>query len=163
QLGVPSVFATILDGQCGHLTAQAYNVVTDPSCGGGPGTTVGRDPMLGPLQDNGGPTAARAVPASRPADEPKPNAANNHGGANALGAQTCATTDQRGISYFQRGASACDVGAYQVEAPTTYVANPSAGSVTAYSAGAAGDATPVLTLSGANTGLNHPQGVLADV
>ena len=156
-LGEPAVLSTILDGRCIALAATAYNVVQDPSCGGGPGTVVGQDPMLGPLQDNGGPTPTMAIPTSSPAYDANPSAADQ------VGAKTCAGTDQRGVSDLQRGASRCDIGAYQVEAPTTYVANPAAGSVTAYAAGATGDAPPVLTLSGANTGLNHPQGVVADV
>jgi streptogramin lyase len=159
-LGAPAVLGTILDGRCTPLVATAANLVQDASCGGGPGTLVGLDPMLGPLQDNGGPTPTLAISTSSPAYDANPNVADQ------LGARTCAGTDQRGISDLQRGAGSCDIGAYQVQAPTTYVANPaagSAGSVTAYSTDATGDASPVLTLSGANTGLSRPQGVLADV
>ncbi len=109
---------------------------------------VGVDPQLGPLADNGGPTKTMSIPSSSPAY-----------GANS----DCSGTDQRGVSRLQRGATSCDIGAYQVAAPTTYVANPSGGSVTAYAAGATGDAAPVLRLSGPATGLNQPTGVLADV
>jgi sugar lactone lactonase YvrE len=112
------------------------------------GDVVGLDPQLGPLADNGGPTKTMAIPGSSP----------------AYGASSdCSGTDQRGVSRLQRGASTCDIGSYQVEAPTTYVANPAGGSVTAYAGGANGDAAPVLRLSGPATGLNQPTGVLADV
>lgn len=157
ELGLPAVSGTILDGRCDRLVGQAYNVVQDPSCGGGPGTVVGQDPMVQPLHDNGGPTETMAIPTSSPAYDADPNAADQ------LGTGTCSGTDQRGVPYLQRGAARCDIGAYQVEAPTTYVANPLAGSVTAYGAGATGDAAPVLSLSGASTGLSQPRGVVADV
>jgi len=156
-LGTPAVLGTILDGSCTALVAPAYNLVQDPSCGGGPGTLVGQDPMLGPPQDNGGPTATMAISTSSPAYDANPSTPDQ------LGTKTCAGTDQRGVSDLQRGAGSCDIGAYQVEAPTTYVANPAAGSVTAYGAGATGDVSPVLDLRGVNTGLSRPQGVLADV
>ena len=113
------------------------------------GDIVGVDPKLGPLADNGGPTQTMAIPTSSPAYD-----------ANA---QSCSGTDERGVSLLQRGATSCDLGAYQVSAPTTYVANPGSSSVTAYAAGAHGDAAPVLTLTGSATGLNHPTGVIADV
>lgn len=104
--------------------------------------------MLGPLANNGGPTQTMAIPASSPAYD-----------ANAQ----CSGTDQSGVSLLQRGATQCDIGAYQVSAPTTYVANPPAASVNAYATGATGDASPVLALGGASTGLNQPTGVVADV
>lgn len=143
---------TIIDGSCGY----------EPDAAGGDldetgtclpselfvHTIVGVDPMLGPLADNGGPTQTMAIPASSPAYD-----------ANAA----CSGTDQRGVALLQRGATACDIGAYQVSAPTTYVGNPPAASVTAYATGASGDVSPVLALRGAATGLNRPTGVVADV
>src|SRR5256885_5147862 len=43
-----------------------------------------------------------------------------------------------------------------------YVANYNGSSVTAYAAGATGNATPTVTIAGSNTGLNHPSGVALD-
>jgi hypothetical protein len=74
----------------------------------------------------------------------------------------CAGTDQRAVSRLQLGVGRCDIGAYQVSAPSTYVANPVAGSVTAYAAGASGDVAPTLALAGASTGLSAPTGVVVN-
>jgi NHL repeat len=63
----------------------------------------------------------------------------------------------------QVGATRCDIGEYQLSAPSTYVANQVAGSVTAYAAGASGDVAPTLALAGAGTGLSSPTGVVVDV
>src|SRR5438094_7993262 len=43
-----------------------------------------------------------------------------------------------------------------------YVANYDGSSVTAYAAGATGNATPTATIAGSNTGLNHPSGIALD-
>src|SRR2546422_1223272 len=43
-----------------------------------------------------------------------------------------------------------------------YVANYDGSSVTAYAAGATGNATPTVTIAGSNTGLNHPSGLALD-
>jgi hypothetical protein len=69
-----------------------HNVVDDGSCG----STVA-NPLLGPLQDNGGPTDTHAIPDNSPA-------------ANA--GVSCAATDQRGFARV----GACDVGAYESNA-----------------------------------------------
>ena len=121
-LGDATVSSTIIvANRGGDCTAAAisdgYNL-TDGTCPvGGNDDILGQDPRLGPLADNGGPTQTMAIPAAKPADD-----------ASAL----CDGTDQRGVSLLQRGATRCDIGAYQVSAPTTYVANPSAASVTVY-------------------------------
>jgi sugar lactone lactonase YvrE len=150
------VAGTIIAGNhganCGGAVGDGGDNLEDDAggvCGFRPplGDRIGVDPMLGPLADNGGPTKTMAISGSSPA----------YGAS-----QECTGTDQRGVSRLQRGATTCDIGAYQVEAPTTYVANPSGGSVTAYATGANGDAAPVLRLSGPATGLNQPTGVVAD-
>src|SRR3989442_7041473 len=43
-----------------------------------------------------------------------------------------------------------------------YVANYNGSSVTAYAAGATGNATPTATIAGSKTGLNQPSGVALD-
>jgi hypothetical protein len=149
-----TIIAANRGGNCANATADedfGYNLEDDPgaSCNfGGRLDLVGVDPKLGPLADNGGPTQTIAIPASSPAYDFKAG---------------CNGTDQRGVSRLQRGAQTCDIGAYQVSAPATYVANPPAGSVTAYAEGAGGDASPTLTLAGPHTGLSRPTGVVVDV
>jgi sugar lactone lactonase YvrE len=146
-----SILAANPGGDCDPSTEFAgHDVDVDGTCSGrSTGNIVGVDPKLGPLTDNGGPTKTMAIHTSSPAYDANPN--------------DCSGTDQRGVSLLQRGATSCDIGAYQVSAPTTYVANPAANSVTAYADGASGDAAPVLTLSGLATGLSQPSGVIADV
>jgi hypothetical protein len=142
---------TILAGDCtgSDIMDLGYNLDENGTCSRrGIHTIVGKEPMLGPLADNGGPTLTMAIPASSPAYDANPR---------------CVGTDQRGVSLLQRGASTCDIGAYQVSAPTTYVANPPAALVTAYATGATGDASPVLSLSGPATGLGQPTGVVTNV
>ncbi|MEX0787972.1 MAG: CSLREA domain-containing protein [Anaerolineales bacterium] len=92
------------------------NLDTDGSCGYvAPNSLVGVDPLLGPLQDNGGPTWTRALGPGSPAiDTASPT--------------QCLAADQRGVP---RPLPFCDIGAYEVEAgvvltpqplPTTAVA-----------------------------------------
>jgi hypothetical protein len=114
----------------------------------GHGNLIGVNPGLGPLAFNDGQTLSLAITSSSPAYD---------------ASRYCSGTDQRGVSELQRGATRCDMGAYQVSAPTTYVANPPANSVTAYASGATGDAPPVLRLGGPSTRLDQPTGVVADV
>jgi sugar lactone lactonase YvrE len=153
-----SIIAGNQGGNCGpqtfasYATDRGYNIDDNASesCGGaraGPGDIFGVDPQLGPLADNGGSLETMAIPSSSPAYDANPN---------------CTGTDTRGVPLLQRGATRCDIGAYQVQAPSTYVANPAAGSVTAYAAGASGNAAPVLSLAGPATGLAQPTGVVAD-
>src|SRR5207244_3796115 len=72
------------------------------------GTTTGNlldtDPLLGPLQDNGGPTFTQAIDTNSPAYN-----AGNPGAAS--GTFPCETTDQRGAARPQDGR--CDVGAFE--------------------------------------------------
>lgn len=72
---------------------------SDGSCvamGFGPGLTT-RNPLLGPLANNGGPTLTEALPPGSPAINAGDNA-------------KCPATDQRG---FARNDGACDLGAYE--------------------------------------------------
>jgi CSLREA domain-containing protein len=81
------------------------NLNGDGSC---PGFTITADPLLGPLQDNGGPTWTHALLAGSPALDTADDA-------------VCATppvnsTDQRGV-YRPQG-PACDIGAFELEVET---------------------------------------------
>jgi hypothetical protein len=153
-----TILAANVAGNCGPAGFRTVfrddgnNLDADPSnpCGLAPSVhdLVGVDPLLGQLQDNGGPSETLAIPSSSPAYD---------------ASAKCAGTDQRGVAFLQRGATRCDIGAYQVDAPSTYVANPPAGSVTAYATGASGNAVPILSLAGPATGLSQPTGVVVDV
>ncbi len=83
-------------GNCaGSFTLTGPNLSNDASC---TGFTVA-DPLLGPLQDNAGPTFTHALLDGSPA-------MNTAAGA-------CPTTDQRGTTRPQ--GPACDLGAYEAE------------------------------------------------
>ena len=86
-------------GNCrnyGVVLNDSGNLDTDGTCVG----TISPDPLLGPLQNNGGPTQTMAIPMASPA----------FGGANPA---NCPTTDQRGVLRPQF--MACDVGAYEFD------------------------------------------------
>jgi hypothetical protein len=81
-----------------------FNLTDDTSCGfSAAGDLVVADAMLGPLQDNGGPTETHALLAGSP----------------AINAASCGfpppttDTDQRGVLRPQ--GAACDIGAFEVE------------------------------------------------
>ena len=60
----------------GTVTSYGYNVSSDDGGGylNGPGDQINTDPMLGPLQDNGGPTFTHALLTGSPAiDAGDPN------------------------------------------------------------------------------------------
>ena len=85
----------------GLPTSLGYNLIgDDTNCGFAPvtGDLVNGDPILGPLQDNSGPTFTHALLPESPAIDAGDNAA-------------CPETDQRGISRPQ-GAQ-CDIGAFE--------------------------------------------------
>ena len=84
----------------GDIAGCDFIVLQQNDLAGGAGSPI-IDPLLGSLQDNGGPTFTYALDADSPAVDA--------GGACAL------TNDQRGTSRPQAGA--CDIGAYEL-APT---------------------------------------------
>lgn len=85
------------------VVSLGYNVTSDSSCGfdTGPGDLTGTDALVGPLVDNGGPTATRLPAANSP----------------ALDLADCSVVavdgDQRGVSRPQ--GPACDSGSVEVE------------------------------------------------
>ncbi len=93
----------------GTITSQGHNLlgVVGPTCvlGAATGDLLNRDPQLGALRDNGGPTPTRALLAGSPALD-----AGSPAAAGAAGA--CPMTDQRGVSRPQTGR--CDIGAFEL-------------------------------------------------
>jgi parallel beta-helix repeat protein/predicted outer membrane repeat protein len=92
---------------------NGYNLVSDASCDfTATGDRQGRNPMLGPLQDNGGPTRTHALLPGSPAIDQGSNAlCVSHTGS------TSGVTDQRGVARpvdsNQDGSAVCDIGAFE--------------------------------------------------
>jgi hypothetical protein len=91
----------------GAIIDAGYNIEDADTCSLVPanGSLTNTDPLLGPLQDNGGPTQTLALLPGSPAIDADPLA-------------NCPATDQRGVSRPQ-GAS-CDIGAFELEMNPIY-------------------------------------------
>jgi CSLREA domain-containing protein/uncharacterized repeat protein (TIGR02543 family) len=104
-----------LAGDCGGainddgFVSLGHNLGGDVTCTAlnTEGDVTSTDPLLGPLQDNGGPTWTHALPANSPAKDTGNNA-------------TCLATDQRGVLRPQ--GFTCDKGAFEF-VPQTPVLN----------------------------------------
>ena len=96
-----SIVASNFGGNCSGTVGDGGRNIAfgDASC---PGAQA--DPKLGPLQDNGGPTATHSIPADSPALDAVPDAGSE-----------CAPTDQRGVA--RPYGSACDIGAFELSPP----------------------------------------------
>jgi hypothetical protein len=94
-----SIFSNAPGGNCdGALTSQGANLESTDQCGlHAAGDQVGREPLLGPLADNGGQTDTLALLSGSPAID--------H-------ASACTPADQRGVVRPQ--GAACDVGAFEL-------------------------------------------------
>lgn len=105
-----------LTGECtsgGTILSTGGNLDSDGSCiGAGPGDLPGADPRLGPLADNGGPTATHAPLARSPLRD-------------AADEMLCAAVDQRGVARpvdgDGDGTAACDIGAVEAPEPAALV------------------------------------------
>lgn len=108
-------------GDCaGLLASQGFNIDSDGTCqltavGDQPNT----DPLLGPLENNGGPTLTHALlPGSPAIDAGNPLAPGSGGSA-------CQATDQRGVARPQDGdedgTARCDIGAFEFWTPTSSI------------------------------------------
>jgi hypothetical protein len=95
----------------GDITSLGYNVIGDATNSGftpATGDLTNVDPLLGPLQVNGGPTLTHALlPGSPAIDAGNPAGCSDQDG-NPL------TTDQRGVARPQ--GARCDIGAFELEA-----------------------------------------------
>jgi CSLREA domain-containing protein len=87
----------------GGFASGGSNLEDAATCGlAGAGDLTGRDPQLGPLADNGGPTATRALAQSSPAVDAVQGAAG----------AACPGTDQRATRRPQL--AACDIGSFEL-------------------------------------------------
>jgi hypothetical protein len=101
---------TIIKVGFGHTTSAGYNLSSDNADGllNGPGDQINTDPMLGPLQDNGGPTSTHALLPGSPAidaGDPKFTPPPYY--------------DQRGPVFWRVRNGRIDVGSFEVQAGTT--------------------------------------------
>jgi hypothetical protein len=92
----------------GTVTSLGYNLASDNGGGvlTGPGDQINTDPMLGPLQDNGGPTFTHALLPGSPAI----NAGNPNFTPPPL-------YDQRGSPFHRVVNGRIDIGSFEVQAP----------------------------------------------
>src|SRR5262249_24054769 len=96
----------------GHTTSRGYNLDSDETCGlSGPGDQPGADPLLGPLQNKGGPTWTRALGSLSPAIDAIPVGTNGCGDPGE--------TDQRGIP--RPHGIGCDIGAFEAQASKRFL------------------------------------------
>ncbi len=109
--GVTQLSNTILaqngeDCSGSGIQSGGYNLAGDASCAfAATGDQNSINPLLGPLQDNGGSTPTHALTESSPA--------LNAGNPAAVGSSpACPSTDQRGTSRPQGGR--CDIGAFEL-------------------------------------------------
>ena len=90
------------------IMSQGYNVSSDDGAGylNGPDDQINTDPLLGPLQDNGGPTFTHALLPDSPAI--------NAGDPNFVGPPDY---DQRGPGYDRVRNGRIDIGSFEVQNP----------------------------------------------
>jgi hypothetical protein len=98
-------------GNCygGGLTSKGYNLSSDNTCNfSGPGDLNNTGPLLGPLQNNGGPTQTQALlPGSPAIDAGNPNGCTD-------GSGHLLKTDQRGAPRPNKeDTGGCDMGAFE--------------------------------------------------
>ena len=115
-----SWLATLTDPITYVFQSVGYNLTNDPTsatCGFSASTDlVNKNPDLGPLANNGGPTQTLLPSLHQSGRQAVPL------GAKPNGIYVCAGTDQRGVTRPLPGATACTVGA--VEADVVVVTNP---------------------------------------
>ena len=97
-----NLFNNILGPNSAFVTANSEDLVVDDITNYSQGGNRTDDPLLGPLQDNGGPTFTRALPSNSPAINV---------GDNGIVATLGLSTDQRG--YLRIIDDTVDIGAYE--------------------------------------------------
>ena len=107
-----SIVASNGGGNCsGTIISKGYNLSSDDTCNFNQiGDLNNTDPLLGPLQYNGGPTQTQALQTGSPAiDARNPRGCKDDQGH-------LLTTDQRGPGYPRHDledTGGCDMGAYE--------------------------------------------------
>lgn len=144
-IGAPSITIrnTIVSGNTSNISpnfgatpnSQGYNLFGENPGNLAATDIVNADPVLGPLQDNGGPTKTRALLSGSPAiDAGNPATPGS-------GVPACEATDQRGETRPAdgdgNGTATCDIGAFEkaaggggggdTTAPTVFNVDPSEG------------------------------------
>jgi hypothetical protein len=104
----------VSDGSSNFISA-GYNVSSDDDAGylNGPGDQINTDPMLGPLQDSGGPIFTQALLPGSPAIDA--------GDTNFAPSQFY---DQRGPGFDRVRGSHLDIGSFEVQATPTPTSTP---------------------------------------
>jgi predicted outer membrane repeat protein len=139
----------------GSLITHGYNVCSDDGSGllNGPGDQINTDPMLGPLQDNGGPTWTHALLAGSPAidaGDPKFSPPPYY--------------DQRGPIFWRLRNGRIDSGSFEVQMGTTPSPTPSptasptstATATATATATSTATATPTITATATATATTTP-------
>jgi hypothetical protein len=127
----------------GSLITHGYNVSSDNGGGflNGPGDQINTDPMLGPLQDNGGPTFTHALlPGSPAIDAGDPNFTPPP------------DYDQRGPGFVRVFNGRIDVGSFEVQPTPT----PTATATATPTATSTATATPTITATATATATPRP-------
>jgi CSLREA domain-containing protein len=106
---------SIFLGNClnglGTLTSRGHNLENGNTCNlNATGDIQNSNPLLGPLQNNGGDTQTHALLVGSPADDTAHSA-------------TCAASPVNGVDQRDaiRGATACDIGAYEADISKAYL------------------------------------------
>jgi hypothetical protein len=99
----------------GTVTSRGYNISSDDGSGllNGPGDQINTDPMLGPLQNNGGPTLTHALLPGSPAI--------NTGDPNFTPPPAY---DQRGSPFVRVFNGRIDIGSFEVQPPRRLTPSP---------------------------------------
>ncbi len=131
----------------GTVTSHGYNLSSDDAGGflTGPGDQINTDPMLGPLQDNGGATFTHELlPGSPATDAGDPNFTPPP------------FFDQRGPGFWRMRNGRIDVGSFEVQSGTTPSPTPTASSTPIPTATATVTATATFTPTPTPTATHTP-------
>jgi hypothetical protein len=165
NLGVATLGVTIVadntGGSCGALNggrinSAGYNLTNDTTgtaCGFTAATDlVNKNPLLGPLANNGGPTQTLLPGAKSPAADVIPNPT-----LPLRGVAVCPATDQRGVARPGRGETRCTIGAVEVgfKNPTTTSVTLSPATVTS------GTRVAYLAIVTPHSGTGTPTGTIS--
>jgi len=120
----------------GQVKSNGYSLSSDDGGGylNGPGDQINTDPMLGPLQDNGGPTFTHALLPGSPAIDAGDPTAN------------CSPCyDQRGPGFDRIRNGRIDIGSFEVQTAPTLTPTPTATPKPTATATASPSPTPTAT------------------